>query len=404
MSTPRPSLSPLLKWSGGKRSEIKYFRAAYPEGVEHMRVVEPFSGGAAVAFELNPVGGVVLNDLNAGLVEFYRTVADPDQRDAFLGALRTLDAARKALTKASQSLDDTLDTVWKNPLAWVQAQSPQWLSDAVSAPPLDGLPNPVAWPPSLLAKVQTDLLACVKSKVATRIPNLEARHGISFDATQRRNHLETGLQSGLYTALRRIYNGDTPPDITKAWRVAAWWFVRALCYSGMFRYGKGGKFNVPYGGIGYNSRDFLSSMRDLASPRVAGFFSQVQVNALDFDKLFDAYDGFGPNDFIFVDPPYDSEFSQYNPEGDFTRADQQRLADRLRRTKAPWLLVVKNTPFILSLYQDSVGTKLYRGTFDKRYRVNIRNRNTQPAEHLVVANYPFPVAGPNEEVGIQPLP
>lgn len=401
------SLSPLLKWSGGKRAEIKYFRAAYPQGVEGMRVVEPFSGGAAVAFDLNPSGGVVLNDLNSGLVRFYRTVADPVAREELLGALRTLDGARKALAQASQSLErDPLSHVWANPESWVQANASRWLAQATAVAPLSDLPDPSAWPAAWSNQIATDLVASARSKVSTRIPNLENKHGITFDDTQRRNHLETGLQSGLYMAMRRVYNEDPAllAGVSLPWQVAAWWFVRSLCYSGMFRYGKTGKFNVPYGGIGYNTRDFLASLRDLRDPAVADFFARAQINELDFDALFDAYDGFGSTDFLFVDPPYDSDFSQYNPEGDFTRADQQRLADRLRRTKAPWLLVVKNTPFILSLYQDSLGTKLYRGTFDKNYRVNIRSRNARAAEHLVVANYPFPVAATPDDDGIQPLP
>lgn len=401
------SLSPLLKWSGGKRAEIKYFRAAYPPGVENMRVVEPFSGGAAVAFDLNPARGVVLNDLNSGLVRFYRTVADPVAREQLLGALRTLDGARKVLAQASQSLaSQSLARVWADPESWVQAHSAQWIEQATKVVSLPDLPDASMWPAGWETQIASDLVSSVRSKVSTRIPNLESKHGITFDDTQRRNHLETGLQSGLYTALRRVYNADPNliDGVSVPWRVAAWWFIRSLCYSGMFRYGKNGKFNVPYGGIGYNSRDFLTSLRDLRSPAVAEFFARAQINELDFDALFDAYNGFGPNDFLFVDPPYDTDFSQYNPEGDFTRHDQQRLADRLRRTKAPWLLVVKNTPFILSLYQDSAGTKLYRGTFDKNYRVNLRSRNARAAEHLVVANYPFPVAATPEDDGIQPLP
>ena len=401
------SLNPLLKWSGGKRGEIKYFRSAYPPGVEQMRVVEPFSGGAAVAFDLNPSGGVVLNDLNGGLIRFYRTVADPSARDAFLASLRTLDAARKILSAAAQGLQgEALDRVWQDPMAWVRANAEAWLQKAERAAPVKGLPDPVPWPSGWVQAIVSDMVASIKNKVATRIPNLEAKHAMTFDADQRRAHLETGLQSGLYTTLRRVYN-DFPGLVEVAptqWRVAAWWFVRSLCYSGMFRFGRNGLFNVPYGGIGYNSRDFLSSLREIASDQVSAFFARTEVNHLDFDALFDTYEGFGSNDFLFIDPPYDSEFSQYNAEGDFTRDDQRRLADRLRKTRAPWLMVVKNTPFILSLFQDGPDVKLYRGTFDKTYRVNIRNRNVNAVEHLVVANYPFPTQDRPESPGIQPLP
>ena len=82
----RPSLSPLLKWTGGKRREIPFLKPSYPADIR--RVVEPFSGGAAVAFDLNP-DRIVLNDLNTGLLRFYRSLGDASRRQPFLDAVAT---------------------------------------------------------------------------------------------------------------------------------------------------------------------------------------------------------------------------------------------------------------------------------------------------------------------------
>lgn len=377
----RPPLRPLLKWSGGKRSEIPFLKGAYPKGIR--RIVEPFSGGAAVAFELNP-DAIVLNDLSRGLVDFYRSMKDPILRSAVIDCVSILDTARKRVAASIAALSaEDLNQVFVQPEAWVRLQAPAWLS---------GMPT------SLGARVLADLVDQATRKTVDRIPKLEKKHGMVFDEGFRRKHLETGLQSGLYTTMRRLYNHEKPSH-GQAWATAAWWFVRSLCYSGMFRYAKNGNYNVPYGGIGYNSRDFSSSMEQLNSPEVADFFARSEVNELDFEALFEKYHGFGEGDFIFVDPPYDSAFSQYNPEMDFAKQDQERLARVLRATKAPWMLVIKNTPFILSLYQ---GKGLYRGVFDKTYQANFRNRHAREAEHLVVTNYPFTYAAPGE-VGIQAL-
>lgn len=377
---PRASLSPLLKWSGGKRSEIPFIKSAYPKAIT--RVIEPFSGGAAVSFDLNP-DAIVLNDLSSGLVEFYRTMKDPSRRTGLLSGLTVLDQVRKLIKASVAGLSkQDLDMVFASPDAWVEKSCHAWLA---------GVPAPIA------PTVQKDLVDQAHQKTVDKIPKLEKKTGVVFDEEFRRKHLETGLQAGLYTAMRRIYNAQVP-GVSPAWETAAWWFVRSLCYSGMFRYAKNGNYNVPYGGIGYNTRDFSSSIKQLSSPGIVDFFARTEVNELDFEQLFIKHDYFGPGDFIFVDPPYDSAFSQYNPEMDFAHADQERLAKVLSNTHAPWMLVIKNTPFILSLYQ---WQGLHRGVFGKTYQANFRNRHERAVEHLVVTNYPFDYARPGK-IGILP--
>lgn len=375
---PRPSLKPLLKWSGGKRGEIPFLKSAYPPGIK--RVIEPFSGGAAVSFDLNP-DKVILNDLSRGLVAFYRAMKVPSQRQAVIACIALLDETRKKISASVAGLSDQrISHVFKGPSSWVEAESAGWLT---------------GWQEPMKSVAVKDLIAQSTDKAVKRIPALEKKHGITFDADLLRKHLETGLQAGLYTAMRRLYN-RTIKGAPDAWEVAGWWFVRSLCYSAMFRYAKNGQFNVPYGGIGYNTRDFAPSVDQLSSREVIDFFDRAEVFDLDFEALFGRHNGFGPGDFIFVDPPYDTAFSQYNPETDFASADQERLARVLKKTAAPWMLVVKNTPFILSLYQ---GPGLHLGVFDKTYQANFRNRHSRAAEHLVVANYPLPYVDAGE-VGI----
>lgn len=89
-------------------------------------------------------------------------------------------------------------------------------------------------------------------------------------------------------------------------------------------------------------------------------------------------------DFIFLDPPYDSEFSTY-ANNKFTRDDQKRLADYLlNRCKAKWMMIIKNTDLIFNLYnQPGIHIK----TFDKNYLVSFMNRNDKKAVHLLITNY-----------------
>ena len=63
------SLSPPLKWAGGKRWQLPHLRK-YWKGESHRRLVEPFCGGLAVALGLQPQRAL-LNDANPHLINFY---------------------------------------------------------------------------------------------------------------------------------------------------------------------------------------------------------------------------------------------------------------------------------------------------------------------------------------------
>lgn len=360
-------MKPLVKWTGGKRTEIPFLKPHYPPAFQ--RVVEPFAGGAAVAWELDGVPAVI-NDVNGDLIRFYRGLQDPTQRAAIRQALDQINARRQHMRAWVAQLPATeVAAFFAQPQAWVQQHH------AVLTQP--------ALLPCLDQRMEVLLKKHGHSK-STRINKLETSLALTFTPDQQRAHLETAIQSALYEALREVYNHQV--DVTSAWQVAAWWAVRVLCYSGMFRFSKQGLFNVPYGGISYNARNFADSFDDVFGAAREQALERFTIESLDFEKLFDKHQGFTADDFVFVDPPYDSAFSQYNVEGDFTRADQERLRNTLEASPAKWMVVIKRTDFIEGLYA-------HRGhhcfIFDKKYMVNFRNRHDRGVQHLVVTNYPL---------------
>jgi DNA adenine methylase len=67
------TLSPPLKWAGGKRWQVPYLRRVWRRH-HAATLVEPFCGGLAVALGLMP-DRAVLNDANPHLINFYRWLA-----------------------------------------------------------------------------------------------------------------------------------------------------------------------------------------------------------------------------------------------------------------------------------------------------------------------------------------
>ena len=65
-------LKPPLKWAGGKRWLVPHLEPLW-QAHRQRRYVEPFCGGLAVAFGLQPERAL-LNDINPHLINFYRQV------------------------------------------------------------------------------------------------------------------------------------------------------------------------------------------------------------------------------------------------------------------------------------------------------------------------------------------
>jgi DNA adenine methylase len=360
-------MNPLVKWTGGKRSEIAFLKPHYP--AHFTRIVEPFAGGAAVAWDLEGVPAVI-NDVNTGLIAFYRALQDSTTRAAVQVALQAIGERRQRISTVVAGLDEAeVRQFFQDASGWINAH----LADLET-------PRTI---PVLDARLEALVRKHGRSKPG-RIAKIEATRGESFGLDDLRLHLETALQSAWYEALREVYNGVLKVDA--GWAVAAWWAVRVLCYSGMFRFGKNGHFNVPYGGIGYNKRDFSDAGKGLFGEARVRDLARFTVESMDFAALFAQHQGFTANDFLFVDPPYDSTFSQYNVEGDFTRDDQVRLRDTLEASPARWMVVIKRTDFIEGLY---AGRGHHCYVFDKSYAVNFRNRHDRGVQHLVVTNYPL---------------
>jgi len=69
-------LKPILKWAGGKRQLVDVLIDLI--GEDYGRYVEPFVGGGALLFELQPFNAVI-NDYNSELINVYKVIRDNPQ-------------------------------------------------------------------------------------------------------------------------------------------------------------------------------------------------------------------------------------------------------------------------------------------------------------------------------------
>lgn len=117
------------------------------------------------------------------------------------------------------------------------------------------------------------------------------------------------------------------------------YYLNRTCFNGLCRFNSKNEFNVPFGRykkINY-TRDFAHYTHTLRR-------WDIQQHSFEATEA-------GDHDFLYVDPPYDTPFTQYAKE-DFTWADQEKLAHWLCQTNSPMVVTNQATPRILALYTE----------------------------------------------------
>ena len=154
------------------------------------------------------------------------------------------------------------------------------------------------------------------------------------------------------------------------------YYQRKTCFRGMLRYNKNGKFNIPFGR--YKTINF----NEIINKDYEMLLGRTEILNKEFDYLFENYND--ENNFMFLDPPYDSEFTDYG-YCQFGKEEQKKLADLFKNTKIKCLMIIGKTKFIEELYSGYIVAE-----YDKKYRFKLYNNrigdeiNTQ---HLIIKNY-----------------
>ena len=259
------SLSPIIKWSGGKKDEIKKFINYIPKTYD--TYLEPFIGGGAVYFHINPQKAVI-NDVHTELIDFYQSI-------------------KKG---------------YRNEIYKFMKEHPN----------------------------KEEIYYKVRSyKPSTQLENAQ-----------------------------RFY------------------YLRKTCFRGMLRYNNKGEFNIPYGR--YKKYNF----EDIKNIEYEKLLKNTKVLNEDFENIFNDYNS--DNNFMFLDPPYDSEFTDYG-YCSFGKEEHKKLAKYFKETSIKCLMIIAKTKFISELYDGYIVDE-----YDKNYRFKLHSErvgNEINKKHLIIMNY-----------------
>jgi DNA adenine methylase len=380
----KEKLKPLLKHPGGKSKEIKYFKEYYPKKID--KYIEPFAGGAAVYFDIDEnIEQYIINDYDSYISEFYKIIQNQNNKkhDNFFKEYENIISIHSKINTIIEEIQ--IEIVHENN---DQNSIDTILNKIKNHQIYNSMKNEE---PNLSLFFEKYL---TKNNLYLKKAYEKNENKLKFDLII---YYKKSFHEAIYYYYRDIYNkslkihnetymnNDSSKHQLSLLDIFAWFYVKEFAFTGMVRYNNSGLFNVPYAGFSYMNKDISKKYNYFKSKEINNKFNKTIIENLDFAKLFQKYNYFTSNDFLFLDPPYDTKFSNYIANYDFDYEEQKRLKNEVSKLNCKWMMVIKKTDFIYDLYKEYNIIE-----FDKKYGINFKNRiskDTKEVIHLIIMNY-----------------
>jgi DNA adenine methylase len=141
-----------------------------------------------------------------------------------------------------------------------------------------------------------------------------------------------------YEARKRFNELLSDGSSTSAEAAGLFYYLNRTGYNGLCRFNSRGGFNVPFGK--YSRIAYKTDFSEYKAAFAKWTFTNTDFETIPLDD----------QDFIYADPPYDVQFTQYS-KGGFGWDEQERAAEWLARHKGPVILSNQATPRIVKLYR-----------------------------------------------------
>ena len=271
---------PFVKWAGGKRQIIDKLKKYVPE--EFNTYYEPFVGGGALLFELEPKNAVI-NDSNEELINVYKVLCNEDKFN----------------------------------------------------------------------------------KMIRNLNSHETNHSEEY-------YYELRNKDRSKSSFNRL------ADYTRAARTI---YLNKACFNGLYRVNSKNEFNVPFG------KKLKVNTYEGSNLRLVSYYlttNKIEILNDDFEK---AVGNAKQGDFIYFDPPYDSDTSTFNSytEDGFGKEEQVRLARVFKDLSDKGCYVMlsnHNTKLINELYKD-----FNIHVIEAKRNINANGKKRGKVEEVIITNY-----------------
>ncbi len=196
------------------------------------------------------------------------------------------------------------------------------------------------------------------------------------------NKFERKHDEEFYYEIRNIdRNSKKFNKLNDSKRAARTIYLNKACFNGLYRVNSKGEFNVPFGKKTkvntYDGENLLNVHSYLT-------LNNISILCTDFE---DAVSTAKEGDFVYFDPPYDSDTSTFNSytEDGFNKDEQRRLAkvfEELDKKGVKVMLSNHNTILIKELYKD------YNfHVIEAKRSINSNGKKRGKVEEVIITNY-----------------
>ncbi len=369
MISTRPKLKPLIKWPGGKSKLISKIEAFIPENFE--RYIEPFVGGGALYFHLN-FRPSVINDINENLISFYNLIKSNNKK--FKYYLNLIANIWDNLDNILPIEDFLVEKIKNNKNINILPKLIKNYLQKHKSFFEDIFLNKWEIFEEQISRSITDKIKKLNSKLGSLI-NIANKNFLE----EYKEQILTAKRAGFYYFLRDIVNDISYKNKDLELYISSYIFVREFCFGSMFRYNKSGKFNIPYGGKAYNKKSFKKKVNYMFSYIVTDLLKNTEIYNLDFRDFFKNFQ-INEKDFIFIDPPYLSEFCNYENKH-FKEKEHIEIVNILNSLECMYLVIVEYNLFSKKIYSNLKGEKFF---IKDKYTYSIKGRNNRDVIYLLI--------------------
>lgn len=196
------------------------------------------------------------------------------------------------------------------------------------------------------------------------------------------NHHEANHSEEYYYKIRNIDRDKNKFNrLSDYKRAARTIYLNKACFNGLYRVNSKGEFNVPFGKkLKVNTYEG----QNIGIIHAYLNFNNIKILSIDFEEAVkDAKEG----DFIYFDPPYDSDtytFNSYTEDG-FSKDEQIRLSNVFKNLSDRGCYVMlsnHNTILINELYKD-----FYIHKITAKRNINSNGKKRGKVEEVIITNY-----------------
>ena len=215
-----------------------------------------------------------------------------------------------------------------------------------------------------------NVFKCIKdadkfTKMCTELNRYEVKHSEEFYYEMRSKDKEKAKFAKM-------------PDYKRAARTI---YLNKACFNGLYRVNKKNEFNVPFG---KKNKVNTYDGQNLGIIHSYLNFNKVTIQSIDFEESVKTAES---GDFIYFDPPYDSETNTFNDytENGFGKEEQVRLARVYKELADKGCYVMlsnHNTTLVKELYKD-----YHIHVIEAKRNINSNGKKRGKVEEVIITNY-----------------